>query len=430
MPNVTLTKGQKILFFIAGAIILIVILMALGILPGFKKGGPGTGEQAEATLEFWGIDKESAFRDLIDSYQSANQTIKINYRQILPENYEETLIDALASRRGPDILMINHSWVPKHYEKLYPVPDTRLNIKQLKEAFVDVVADDMIWQNKIYGLPLWVDTLALFYNKDLFNSAGIVVAPVTWQEFQETSRTLTEKSLTGEIKKSGSALGTSSNIDDAADILVLLMIQAGSSITNANGQAFFNNEAGHESLSFYTFFSNPASAYYSWNDNLPDSLEAFSQGRVVMIIDYASSREKIDGLNPYLNYTVSALPQAAKNPDIVKNYADYWSLGVSAISQYPTNAWDFIFYLINGQQAKQYLTNTGKPPASRVVINDFLNDEKIGVFAKQALSAKSWRQEDSVKNRQIFTNMIESVVNGRLSIDTALNQAVEEINKP
>ncbi|MDP2856272.1 MAG: extracellular solute-binding protein [bacterium] len=438
MPAINLTKNQKIIFFVVAAIILIMILMAVGILPGFKKKTGGTGSQAEISLEFWGIDSADAFRAVIESYQNANQNVKITYRQVSPDDYEETLIDSLASSRGPDVLMFNHFWVPKHFEKFYPMPTNLLSIDQLREkAFAAVVADDVVWQGKIYGLPLWVDTLALFYNTDLFNSAGIALAPTTWQEFQDDSKLLTDKALTGEIKKSGSALGTASNINNAADILSVLMIQAGSSITKAGGQADFNNEAGHQALAFYTSFANPASLYYSWNNNFSDSLDVFSQGKVAMIIDYSSSRDKIKNKNPYLNYAIAPLPQAAKDPNVVenyaknyaKNYADYWVLGVSAISQYPTSAWDFILYLTGYQQTKQYLSITGKPPAGRLLIKEMLNDEKIGIFAKQALTAKSWSQKDAGENRQILLNMIESVVNGRLSIDNALSQAAEEINK-
>ena len=430
MPNLALTKGQKIVFFAVAAVIFIILLMVIGVLPGLKKGNKGgQGTAAEITLDFWGIDNEDAFRDLISDYQNLSKNIKINYRQVTPENYEETLIDALASRRGPDVLMIRHNWLMKHFEKLYPIPSAKLSIKQLKEGFVDVAADDMVLENKIYGLPLYLDTLALYWNKDLFNTAGIALAPNTWQDFQETSRLLTEKSLTGEIKKSGAALGTAANIDNAPDILSILMLQAGSQITDEKGTALFDDEAGRQALNFYTSFSNPASLYYCWNNNLPDSLEAFSQGKVAMIIDYSLAREKIKNKNPYLNYAVSPLPQAAKNPDVAKNYADYWVLSASAASQYPSASWDFIFYLVDSQQAQKYLANTGKPPASRIIIKEMLNDEKIGVFAKQTLSAKSWRQIEPEKNRQIFTNMIESVVSGRLNIDNALRQAAEEINK-
>ena len=137
-----LTKQQKILFGIVGFVVIFGVLVVLGIIPGLKKSntGPGGSSSGQMTLEFWGIDKKEAFNDLINSYQSI-AGIQINYTQVNEDNYEEKLIDALASQRGPDVLMIKHNWVPKHYEKLYPIPKSGLSTKELKEAFVDVVAD-------------------------------------------------------------------------------------------------------------------------------------------------------------------------------------------------------------------------------------------------------------------------------------------------
>jgi len=422
-----LTKQQKILFGFLAVVIIFILLVILGVIPGLKKGSSINGSPTEVELEFWGIDKESAFRPLIDSYQSANSGVTINYVQVDPDDYEEKLIDALASRRGPDVLMIKHNWLPKHFEKLYPIPTANLSVKELKEAFVDVVTDDMVYQQKIWGLPLWIDTLALYYNKDIFNSAGIAVPPTTWQEFQNVSRSLTEKNVNGEIQRAGAAIGTSSNIDNSADVLSLLMLQAGSSITNNSGSAVFADTLGKQAVSFYTSFANPASLYYCWNNSLPESITAFAQGKVAMLLGYNSDKALIEAKNSYLNYGVTAMPQSVKSPDVVKNYADYWALTVSANSQNPTSAWNFIFYLVNSQQAKQYLASTGKAPAIRVLVGEMQKDEKIGVFAKQALSAKTWLQNNPENNSAVLKTMIESIVKGYLTLDNAINQAANQI---
>jgi multiple sugar transport system substrate-binding protein len=431
-----LTKQQKILFGVVGIIVIFAILVILGIIPGLRKNsniGPGGSSTPEATLEFWGIDKREVFSSLIDAYQNT-AGIKINYTQINPNTYEEDLIDALASQRGPDVLMINHNWLRKHYEKLYPIPSGTLSIEDLKNnIFVETVAKDMVLQNKIWGLPLWMDTLALYYNKDIFNNASIALPPATWQEFQNISRSLTEKSITGEIQRAGAAIGTSANIDDSADILALLMLQTCSTITDATGKAIFNDDLGKQAVSFYTSFANPASLYYSWNNNMPESVSAFSQGKVAMIFGYNSLRAEIEKKNPYLNYGIANMPQSFKQcypgePDkSYRNYADYWVLAVSATSKNPIPAWNLIFHLVDSQQAKLYLTATGKAPASRVLISAMQKDEKIGVFVKQASTAKSWVQNNPEKNTAVFKNMIESIVRGYLSLDNALTQSAELI---
>jgi len=160
---------------------------------------------------------------------------------------------------------------------------------------------------------------------------------------------------------------------------------------------------------------------------MPESISAFSQGKVAMILGYNSIKSDIEKKNPYLNYGIAAMPQSAKNPDAVKNYADYWTLAVSATSKNTIPAWNFILYLVDSIQAKQYLVNTGKAPANRILVKEMEKSEDIGVFAKQSLSAKSWIQLDPEKNTAVLKNMIESIVRGYLTLSNAVSQAAEQI---
>jgi len=48
--------------------------------------------------------------------------------------------------------------------------------------------DDFLYQGQPYASPLSINTLALFYNRDLLNEAGIVLPPVTWEEFVNDSK--------------------------------------------------------------------------------------------------------------------------------------------------------------------------------------------------------------------------------------------------
>ena len=93
-------------------------------------------------------------------------------------------------------------------------------------------------------------------------------------------------------------------------------------------------------------------------------------------------------------------------------------------------AWDFILLLTTNQDnAKAYLQETQKPPALRFLINEYLNDPEIGVFAKQILTAGSWPQIDNNKIETIFSDMIESVISGRQTATTALDQAEAQISQ-
>ena len=112
------------------------------------------------------------------------------------------------------------------------------------------------------------------------------------------------------------------------------------------------------------------------------------------------------------------------------NYADYWGLAVSNQSRNPEIAWNFIMYFTADQTvAEKYIQESKRPPALRSLIQKYLNDLDLGVFSQQALTARSWPQPDSSAVRRIFSDMIESISSGRLSVDRALEQAENEINE-
>ncbi|MGB9847696.1 MAG: ABC transporter substrate-binding protein [Minisyncoccia bacterium] len=424
-----LTKSQKIIFLVFGIIILIVVLMLLGILPGLKstqqKKSPPL---PPMTLEFWGIDNEDYFKPLIEKFTTLYPNVTIHYKKINETEYESKLIDALAAQSGPDILMIKNSWIPKHINKLYP---SSVTLKDLKNTFVDVVASDLYYvsnsQGRVWALPLWVDTLALFYNKDLFNNAGIALPPQNWEEFIKDVQLLTKRDSSGNILQAGATLGTVNNISYPTEILLTLIMQNGQQLVDETGNAIFNSSKARDAINFYLSFANPTAPNYCWNSSLGNDIELFAQNKVAMIIAYSLDIPKIEGLNPYLNYGVSYLPQPT-DAKLKQNLANYWALAVSATSRYPQMAWNFIYYIINNGM-KDYMDLTRRPTPMRTLISECQKDEKLGVFCEQSLFAKSWLQLNPEKNTQIIKNMLESIISGRSNVNTALSQAVDLINK-
>ncbi|HPX64667.1 MAG TPA: extracellular solute-binding protein, partial [bacterium] len=246
------------------------------------------------TLNYWRAwDEPDDFQELLGKYKALHPNITINYRKLRYEEYEDEIINALAEDRGPDIFSIESTWLPKYQNKIAPMPGTismvypiekgsikkeivyeirttpSLSLKNLRAQFVDVVANDVVINNQIYGLPLSVDTLAMFYRRDLFNNKGIVNPPAYWDKtFQETVKKLTERDIQGKIIQAGAAIGGGSNVERSADILAALMLQSQAPIIK-NGQVVFNRQIGDrypglEALRFYSDFANINKEVYCW----------------------------------------------------------------------------------------------------------------------------------------------------------------------
>ncbi|OIO65176.1 hypothetical protein AUJ30_01485 [Candidatus Wolfebacteria bacterium CG1_02_39_135] len=433
----SLTRNQIIIIVLAGLIVLFFLLVFFGIIPGLK--GPGTGSFGlpgggyETELIFWGVTEAgdtSAIQLIIEEYLKTNKNVRINYRQFDDVlSYEKTLLNSLATGQAPDIFMFHSSWLPKHYDKVMPVPETFLPLSQFRQLFPTVVEQNFVLNGKVYALPLYIDTLAFLYNKDIFDAKSIALMPKTWQEFQNLISQLRQINILNQIVKPAAALGGSEkNINSASDLLNLLMLQFGSQMIDQYGKINFGNQ-GLQALNFYLQFANPSSPYYTWNENLHYSLDSFSEGSTAIIFNYASQIPLIKAKNPYLSIGVTLTPQPAGVSQPI-DYANYWGLSVSNQSRNSNLAWNFIFSATtNSQVSEIYLQAVKKPPALRSLIEKYKNDPELGVFAKQALTARSWPQPDSNVVKQTFSNMIESVLSGRLNSEQALRQAENEINE-
>jgi multiple sugar transport system substrate-binding protein len=289
----------------------------------------------------------------------------------------------------------------------------------------------------IYGIPFSVDSLALYYNIDFFNTAGIGTPPANWNEFKEDVKQLTQIDSFGNITQAGAAMGTANNIDRAVDIQYLLMLQNGTEMTDdKNSRATFDAKAqtsdgdtfvpGLDALVFYSDYANPKKTIYTWNAGMNFSIDAFIQENVAMILNYSYQDEVIKSKAPRLNYGISEMPQIEGTSKEI-NYASYWSEVVSSTSPYQEEAWDFLSYLAKKENIQLYSELTGRPASRRDVIEEQLDDPVLKVFSKQALTARSWYQADSEANEGIFSNMIQSVALGEVEVEEALNDANKQV---
>jgi multiple sugar transport system substrate-binding protein len=426
-----LSRNQIIVLAVAGGVILIMALVFMGILPGLqhKEQNP---QNIKATLNFWGVgDNAGAYDAAIQSFKKTYKNVTVNYRSFPDEQtYDAAVLNALAAGQGPDIFMIPNTALPTEINKITPISPNQLSLLSFRSLFPPVVEQDFVSGGQIYGLPLSIDTLALIYNRSLFDAAGVPL-PTTWQswdDFVANVPQLVQKDAGGNIIQAAAAIGGSnSNIDHASDILALIFLQNGVALDARTGNFNLGSQAGRDALAFYTQFATPASTAYTWNASLPNALTAFAQGQVAMIFDYESAIPRIKAMNQFLKLETAMVPQ----PKGIKNpitYPRYWAYVVSKQSPQAALAWTFILNMTtNPDNVAAYVNATGKPPALNAVIYNDKNDPTLGTFARQALMAHSWYVADPAAVDQILSQMIQSVVSGSSTIPAALGRAQSQI---
>ncbi len=425
------------------------------------------------TLVWWRVwEEEDAVAGIAAAYQALHPNVTIEYRKFRFEEYERALLEAWAKGEGPDIFSIPNTWVARYRDYITPLPGSvtiprietrrRLGIKpeqviiesetptitvdELGDQFVDVVPKDVVatveGKSSIWGLPLALDTLALYYNKTLLAQAGISLPAATWETFVNQMAALTRQdSDTDAIVQSGAALGTAANIPRAADILSLLMFQNGAlmSQTGADGsfRATFDQPApsqpgfvpGVQALEFYTDFANPTKTVYTWNEAQPSAEEAFADGRVAYFFGYSYQRPTIQASGGALDFDVTEVPQV--NATFKRNLANYWVETVFARSAAADWAWDLIGFATRAENVAPYLNATSKPTALRALIDPQREaSPAIEPFIAQTLTAESWyRGADASGAEQAFADMIEASLTGEEGYQEAVTRAVQAINQ-
>ncbi len=447
------------------------LLFIFLITSGAGCGGSSAAEEAAnipVKLTMWRVfDDDETLGEIMNAYRTIHPNVSFEYRELRFDEYEDELIRALAEGNGPDIFSLHNTWIGKYDSLISPMPDTvtipfteikgsikkevittlvesaTLSKRQLETTFVDVVADDVLrfYQptikeepvEKIYGLPLFVDTLALFYNKDLLDAAGIASPATTWDVFQSDVTKLTLLGANDAVLQSGTAMGTSDNVERSFDILSLLMMQNGTEMVNDRGDAAFSGRGeevnfGLDALNFYTDFANPMKQVYCWNEEQTNSFDAFVNGQVGYFFGYSYHIPLIQAANSKLDFGVTTVPQISGGRMV--NYANYWVETVSKDTKYSNWAWDFILFATDADQVGSYLASARRPTALRSLIESQLDDEWLAPFASQLLTADSWYEgDDAAVAEEAFADLIDTAVSGSKDIIRTMQDAQNKVNE-
>ncbi|MBT4153156.1 MAG: extracellular solute-binding protein [Candidatus Magasanikbacteria bacterium] len=421
----------------------LVFTLSLLLLFGFGCKGPTAAEvqrTQRVTLDYWTVfGNVSQLRQFASAYSARKPQVQINIRQVRFEEFEDKFVNALADDVAPDIISVHAKDISKYQPRLLEMPRaTRVSnvyvkgqyVKEtvvepeinampsasnIRQNYVSAVGADVVRNGAIYGLPLAMDSLALYYNKDLLDRAGVATPPATWDEFVDAVKKSTRFNSQDDIVQSGVAMGTATNIDNAPDILATLMMQRklrvaeNGIVSFATGGTRSEEAPALEVLRFYTDFAQQDRDTYTWNNRQENAFDAFVRGRSVFYIGYAFDAGRIRAANPQLNLDVVALPQL--DPANPTNIANYWVETVVKKTTEPDYAWDFLRFIGSQENVKTYTAATRQPSPYRLHIAESLEDPLLEPFVVNLLTARNWYQGS---NADVAENIFEALIEAHL----------------
>ncbi|MEU5885301.1 extracellular solute-binding protein [Streptomyces sp. NPDC047461] len=161
-------------------------------------GDSDSGDKADGpvTITWWdtsnATNEAPVYKALIKEFEAANKDVKVKYVNV-PFDQAQNKFDTAAGASGaPDVLRAEVGWTPAFAKKSYLLPLDGTEALADESKFKSNLIEQAKYEGKTYGVPIVTDTLALVYNKELFEKAG-VEAPKTWDDLKKAAATIKDK---------------------------------------------------------------------------------------------------------------------------------------------------------------------------------------------------------------------------------------------
>jgi len=189
------------------------------------------------------------FKKLVDQFNAEHANIAITVATYKWEDYYAKLPGAVSSGNGPDVAVMHMDMLATFAARkvIQPIDDVASALGLSESDFATTVWKGGIYQSKRYGIPLDMHPVGMYYNKALFQKAGLDPAkpPTNRTEFEATLTALKKASIQGfwisPFQFTGGMTGYS------------LVHQFGGALYNADAtKAVFNSDQAVEAVTWLT----------------------------------------------------------------------------------------------------------------------------------------------------------------------------------
>jgi multiple sugar transport system substrate-binding protein len=204
----------------------------------------------KVTLAFWngwtGADGDFA-KQMVNEFNRSHPKIQVQMNVYQWADFFQKLPAAVTSGNGPDVGVMHIDDIPTQaaQQVIVPIDPIATALGFSASQFSPAVWDGGIYQGKRYGIPIDVHNLGLYYNKDLFEQAGLDPdkAPTNKDEYMAALDKLKSKGIQGSWVSPFQFTG--------GFMFESLLWQYGGDLFNSdNTQATWDSDAGVQALTW------------------------------------------------------------------------------------------------------------------------------------------------------------------------------------
>lgn len=379
--------------------------------------------QEEVTITVWSLDDENQpALNLAREFDELEPGIKVEYRQIQFDDVVSEAMRAFATGQAPDIIAVDN---PEH--ALFAARGAFLDITDMVAAS-DVIKPEnyfpgplnsVTWDGRLYGVPKATNTIALYYNKDMYAAKGIAEPPRTWAELVDAARALNDPAA----NVYGLAFSAKASEEGTFQFLPWAQM-AGGGYDNINADGAVRALEVWKTILDEKLASPDTLTRGQW-----DSTGTFNSGNAAMVISGPWELNRMVEEAKF-DWGVALLPTETEGGTRSSAMGDFnWAIFSS--SKHPEEAFKALEYFAS--QDHRLFPEWGQLPArSDIELPETgvaLKDAALEVFVEQLQYAQArGPHPEWPKISKAIQDAIQGTLTGQMSAKDALDQAAATIS--
>lgn len=364
------------------------------------------GEKQVLSVSTWDYDTSAQFSAVVDAYMEKNPNVEIKVIDTSADEYNNSLgISLSAAQADPDVIFVKDMGSMLQMAdkgQLMPLNDY-IEKDSYDLSVYNGAAEQLTYNDALYGMPYRSDWYVLYYNKDLFDAAGVEypTGDMTWQEYWD----LAAKMTSGE--GSAKVYGTHNHTWEA--LVSAFAVQDGKHTVVEKDYSFlkpwYEATLALQDNGYIQSYANLKTANIHYSSVFKNQQAAMMPIGTYFISTMLQAQK--DGETDF-NWGIVRLPHSE---DIESGYTvgAVTPVAISAYTDQADLAWDFIKFACS-EEAANLLGENGAFSAIQT-------EESIAAIA----SAEGFPQDDASKEALTYTHF---------AFDRPLDPQIEEIRVP
>lgn len=383
----------------------------------------GSTDPVEVTFwnGFTGPDRATV-EALVQEFNDSQDDVEVKMDISPWDQFFQRLLPALGSGDGPDLVGMDAAQLPQYAERgvLRPLDDYYADAANETDALVQAAVDAGVWDGVAYGVPMNFTTLMLYWNKTMFEEAGLdpESPPTTWDEFIEAAKTLTGDGTYG------LALGDHETVPMWP---ILLWGNGGGVVSDDGTTSMLADPATIEALDLWGGLVRDEGISPIGLTGA-DADKLFQTGRAAMEI--VGPWMTTGFTEAGLDYGVAAVPEGPAGP-VTLGTSVAFAVTTNADDEQAAAAEQFMAFWNSTESQVTWALGSGFPPNRTDIDEAALADNPFTIeFGRYADTARFYLQnvaQFTKVDEEIFQPALQMVLNGEGTAEEILTDASAEL---